>query len=335
MSTLARVDVHDAAQFAAWFDLYSRAWRLASGDDEGWLAEEWRARAGDDTAPIFDCLYRLGPADAPTGVANAEYNDYDNRHLARAEFYVEPTQRRRGVGAALLAALEDEVRARGRTTLAVRVLVPPEGSAGSVARAFAAAHGYRLAATSIRRAWHLPRPPGELDALEARWRDRAGDYRTLSYVGPTPDALVDERARLAGLIATAVPDAGVRNEAERWDAPRVRELEAHAEAMGRHLIVALARDPSSGRLVGFSELTVSRARPSTAYQWGTLVEPAHRGRGLAGLMKIAAVHALGAISPATTRVVTENDARNAPVVAMNEALGFQVVGKNLTFAKDL
>jgi RimJ/RimL family protein N-acetyltransferase len=335
VSGFALVDVHDAAQFAPWFALHDRAGRLASGEDEGWLEEEWRARAGDDSAPIHDRLYRLGPLDAPLGVANAEYNDYDNRHLARAELYVDPPWRRRALGTALLGALEDEIRSRGRSTLAVRVLVAPQGGAGAAARGFAAARGYRHAATAVRRAWPLPRPPAELDALEARWRARAGTYRIISSVGPTPEEHLGERARLCGLIATAVPDAGVRAEPERWDAARVRELEAHAEALGRHLVVALACDPSSGRPVGYSEVSVSRRAPSSAYQWGTLVEPAHRGRGLAGLMKCAAVRALSEVSPATRRVVTENDARNTAVIAMNEALGFRVVGEHLTFVRDL
>lgn len=334
MSGLARVEVADRAAFDAWFALYDRAFRLASGDDEGWLAEEWRARAGDDSAPVHDRLYRLGPPEAPIGVAHAEYNEFDNRHLARAGLFVDPARRRAGVGTALLAGLAEEVRSRGRTTLLVRVLVAPGGEAAATARAFARATGLRPTTTAVRRAWSVP-PSAELDALDARWAARSAGYEVVAYCGPTPEELLEERARLAALIGSAVPDQGVGAEPERWDGARVRALEADVEAMGRQFVVALARERASGRLVGFSEVTVSRRRPATAYQWGTLVEPAHRRFGLAARLKVAAARALAAASPATTRILTENDARNAPVVAMNEALGFAVVAENLSFAADL
>ncbi|HQU26297.1 MAG TPA: GNAT family N-acetyltransferase [Acidimicrobiales bacterium] len=332
-SALARVAVEDGPAFVAWVDCHDRAHRDASGTAESWLAEEWRARAGDDAAPVHSRLYRLGPAESPDAVAVAEYNDLDDPRLARAELFVDPARRRRGHGTALLAGLVEQVRALGRDTLMVRVLVIPGGEAARAALAFAGARGLTHTSTSVRRVWDLD--PGALGALVARGRTRAVGYEVLTLDGPTPQALLAERARLAGLIAGSVPDAGAGAHEERWSSDRVRDLERHVATMGRRLVVALARERASGRLVGFSEVTVSRARPRTAYQWGTFVEPDHRGRGVAGSMKVAAARALVAVSPATTRIVTENDARNAPVIAMNEALGFRVSAENLVFVATL
>lgn len=334
MSAIARVRVDDGLAFSAWFECYDRAQRLASGSAEGWLEEEWRARAGDDTAPIHSRLFRLGPASAPDGVAVAEVNDLDDVRLARAELYVDPERRRRGLGTALLAGLSDEVGALGRDTLMVRVLVAPRGEATRAALAFARARGLRHTSTSLRREWDLV--PESLARLEERYRDRARGYAVTTVVGPTPAALLAERARLAGLIAGAMPDAGAGSREEHWDCARVRDLERHVADMGRQLVVALAHEEgSSARLVGFSEVTVSRTRPGTAYQWGTFVEPGHRGRGVAAWMKVAAARALVATSPATTRIVTENDARNVAVIAMNESLGQRVTGENLVFVTRL
>lgn len=334
MSGVTRVEVDDTDDFAAWFALFDRAQRLAAGDDEGWLAEEWRARAGDEGVPVHDRLYRLGPRGAPLAVAHAAFNALDNRHLADAGLFVDPAHRRGGLGTELLAGLSDVVRARGVTTLVVRVLVAPGSAADAAARGFARARGLRHTTTAVRRAWTLPGGP-ELEALATRWAARAAGYDVVVYRGPTPEDLLSERARLAALIGSAVPDPGVGTEPERWDGARVRALEARVEQMGRLFDVALARETASGRLVGFSELTVSRERPHSAYQWGTFVETAHRRRGIAAWLKVEAARALVAASPATTRILTENDARNAPVVAMNESLGFRVTGENLSFAVDL
>ena len=334
MSPLARVGADDGPAFDAWFECYDRAQRDASGSDEGWLAEEWRARAGDDTAPVHSRLYRLGPVGSPDAVAAVEYNDLDDARLAIAELYVEGPRRRRGLGTALLAGLVDEVRALGRDTLMVRVLVVPGGEAASAALGFAGARGLAHTSTAVRRVWDLD-DTDRLAGLEARGRDRARGYAVLVLDGPTPAALLAERARLAGRIAGDVPDAGAGAREEHWDPARVRDLERHVAAMGRRLVVAVARDRANGRLVGFSEVTVSRTRPRTAYQWGTFVEPEHRGRGVATWMKAAAARALVAASPATSRIVTENDARNAPVIAMNEALGFRVTAESLVFVAGL
>ncbi len=333
MSGLARVDVDDGPAFSAWVECYDRAQRHASGADEGWLPEEWRARARDDAAPIHSRLYRLGPAGSPDAVAVAEYNGLDNVRLAQTELYVDPARRRRGLGTALLSGLVDEVGALGRDTLMVRALVAPASEAARAALAFADARGLAHTSTSLRRVWDLD--PATLARLEDRRRARARGYEVLIVVGPTPAALLEERARLAGLIAGAVPDAGAGASEQRWDPARVRDLERHVADLGRRLVVALAREGSSGRLVGFCEVTVSRSRPRTAYQWGTFVEPEHRERGVASWMKVAAARALLAVSPATTRLLTENDARNAPVIAMNESLGQRVVAENLVFVATL
>lgn len=330
VSALARVRVDDGPAFRAWFECYDRAQRHASGSAESWLIEEWRARAADDTAPIHSRLFRLGPAGAPVGVAAVELNDLDDVRLARAELYVDPERRRRGWGTALLAGLLEEVRALGRDTLMVRVLVEPSGEAKRAALAFAGARGLTHTSTSPSRVWDLA--PESLARLEDRYRLRATGYAVTTVVGPTPEALVAERARLAGLIAGAVPDAGAGVREERWDPARVRDLERHVADLGREIVVALAHEEGTGaRLVGFSEVTVSLTRPTTAYQWGTFVEPDHRGRGVAAWMKVAAARALLATSPATTRIVTQNDARNVAVIAMNESLGQRVSAETLVF----
>jgi len=132
-----------------------------------------------------------------------------------------------------------------------------------------------------------------------------------------------------------VPDAGYGLEEERWDAARLRGHEARTHEMGRDLLVAVARERSSGELVGFSELSVSRERPGTAYQWDTLVARAHRGHRLGGLLKVATMRLLEAGGYETHQIMTSNNERNVAMIAVNEALGARPSGGIVTWRKRL
>ena len=67
-------------------------------------------------------------------------------------------------------------------------------------------------------------------------------------------------------------------------------------------------------------------RRTLAHQWNTLVLREHRGRRLGLLVKLAALRLLAREEPQATRVVTWNAQENAPMIAVNEALGFRVAG---------
>lgn len=66
---------------------------------------------------------------------------------------------------------------------------------------------------------------------------------------------------------------------------------------------------------------------------GPLHVQEHRGRRLGTLGKLANLRQLLDASPRTTGVVTHNAAENRPMMAVNEAMGFEVVCDVLTWEK--
>jgi RimJ/RimL family protein N-acetyltransferase len=112
---------------------------------------------------------------------------------------------------------------------------------------------------------------------------------------------------------------------EHWDATRIREFEALHVARGRTVLSAGA--VKDGRLVAFTDLQVSLAQPERAQQSGTLVLREHRGHRLGALMKTAVLREVLAAFPSVRRISTYNSDSNAPMVAVNEALGFQPAGR--------
>jgi GNAT superfamily N-acetyltransferase len=333
----SRIDARDDAVFNAWFSVLQRSERHHTDEDNmGWHPEEWRARSLDESAPKVHHLYSFGPTlDAPVAVGALEVTRDDNLHWIRGDLFVDPTQRRRGYGTAVLHELEARARELKRASLLINVIEGAHEIGTGPNRPFATVHGYRVAEENVRRDLTWPRPNGELDRLWDEWSPHALDYDIVSWTKGTPDELVNARAHLSSIMPSETPHVDLDVEPEQWDADRVRHHEATTDRMGRDLLVAAARHRATGDVVGYSELTVSREQPGTAYQWDTLVVGAHRGHRLGGLLKITTMRLLGAGGYATKKITTFNSVLNGPMIEVNEALGARVGGAMVAWRKDL
>jgi len=332
----ARVDARDDDEFTAWFGVLERSEHADSrGRRDGWLPQEWRARALDLDAPSYVEIFSYGPAHAPRAVGALEVTRTDNLEWIRANLFVDPRQRRQGHGSATLAHLEDRARALGRRTLIFNVREDERDLYAGPSRHFAPLHAYHVAEENVVRELSWPRPAGALEQLENLYGPLARDYEILSWRNGAPLELLSGLARVKAVMPVEVPDAGYGAEKEVWDDARFRHHEERVNQMGRDLLVAAARHRESSELVGFSELTVSREQPGTAYQWDTLVVRAHRGHRLGALLKVATMRLLESGGYLTQRIYTSNNSLNAPMIAVNEALGFLPTGGNVTWQKDL
>jgi len=332
-----RIDALNADHFDAWFAVLQRSEQQRDGGaGQGWHPDEWRARAVDELAPRVFRLYSYGPSLAqPVAVGALELTRDDNLSFIEASLYVDPSKRRHGYGSQLLAKLEESARELRRPTLVIYVIEGAQEIGSGANRPFALRHGYRIAEENVRRDLAWPRPDGDLDRLWEEWRPFAREYEIISWTGGTPDELVEARAHLSAIMPAETPHVDLDVEAEHWDAARVRHHEHTTDKMGRDLLVAAARHVPTGELVAFSELTVSRQQPQTAYQWDTLVIGRHRGHRLGGLLKVATMRLLSDGGYATTKITTFNSKLNAPMIAVNEALGARIAGGMVAWRKDL
>jgi GNAT superfamily N-acetyltransferase len=245
----------------------------------------------------------------------------DNPTLAFVDVAVHPEHRRQGVGRALHDEAVRLCEDAGRTSLVTEVDEPHPATAG---RAFALRHGWTCDLLETRRDLALPPDEQRLSALEAEARRAADGYDLVTWRDRTPDQLLDDRALLEQRMSTDAPNGDLPMEEERWDGARVREQEALHVARGRTVLSAGA--VKAGRLVAFTELQVSLSDPRQAHQSGTLVLREHRGHRLGALIKAAVLREL-ATMPEVRRIITYNSDSNAPMVAVNEALGFRPAGQ--------
>jgi GNAT superfamily N-acetyltransferase len=335
MEFLRVAALHDD-DFAEWFGVLQRAELFRDGGvGGGWRPDEWRARAVDDTAAVVTHLVALRVAGRMVAVAGIELSRDDHLTTARCDLFVDPDQRRRGYGTALLRACEEYVAERGRTELRCYAIEGAHEFGTAPNRAFAPRRGYTLGDELARRDLAWPQPAARLLALRDEWAPFAKEYDVHGWRGAMPERFVEGYAALAGRLLVDAPHANLEEEEERWDAERVRAHEATTNEMGRDLFVAVAIERATGTLVGLTELTVSREDPGTAYQWSTLVHGDHRGHRLGGLAKVVNLLQFLDAGSATTRVSTFNSTLNEPMIRVNEALGATLAGGMVAWKRRL
>jgi hypothetical protein len=150
---------------------------------------------------------------------------------------------------------------------------------------------------------------------------------------PAPDDTVGEVAALNAAMADAPREAG--QEAQTWDAARVRLDERRVAAMGLRAHVVAARGPGGGELAALTQVCVDPAIPEWGFQELTAVARPHRGHRLGLLVKLDMLGLLAAREPQVTRIDTGNADGNQHMIAINDQLGFRVSGRWLSWELDV
>jgi GNAT superfamily N-acetyltransferase len=285
----------------------------------------------------FDLL-AAGEAGGPiVGIGMMERALRDNRHCAEVTVAVHPVHRRRGIGRAIVERMGDVAVADGRRSLNAIVDVPVALAADHASVHFAPRVGFQAMLPGNTRHLCVPVDEARLDGLRAvvaAGRDAAA-YRTFTFVTPWPNGVLEDHCELLRHMSTDEPAGDGDKEEETWDGQRVREEDELLSARGARKLAAVAQHVASGRLVAFTEILLAHDTPDQAWQLATLVHPDHRGRRLGLAVKIANLDFLAARAPAVQVIVTGNAQENAPMISVNEMLGFEVAGVGTFWQKAL
>lgn len=266
--------------------------------DHAWLVE------GDDT-PIT-CGYCWS-------------NSAGDPRVMDCDVLVRRDHRRQGLGSRLLRAICIEAAGDGR-----RLLTWSTYGAASPGDAFSHRAGGRVA--RVNRTSELALSDVDWTMIE-NWT-RAEPARGLGYRLEMVDGVFPERLRTDAATLHHIMQSAPREALDRGDvlvdADFVAQLDRALAAAGRTRWTIFMRD-AEGACIGGTEVTFEASDPGTAFQQNTGIDPAHRGLGLAKWVKAAMLSRIRQQQPDATRVRTGNASSNAPMLAINDALGFQTI----------
>jgi GNAT superfamily N-acetyltransferase len=276
--------------------------------------------------PAADVEYWVSyEGDVLVGTAMLELPTSDNPDNAAVEILVDPAHRRRGVGRAIAEHALARVRDLGRRRVVAEVLESRPGHDGDTEGvAFARAMGAEQALVEVRRRLDFTRvPAGRTEQLLAESAAASPDYHLVPWRDRAPDQVLDGVATLEGRMVTDAPMGTLEWEPERYDAKRWRELEDTFVGRERRVYGCAAVHTASGEVAGYTMVGLDGDVPEHAWQSTTIVHPDHRGHRL-GLRLKADTHVrLVAAEPELRTIDTWNAGENAPMIAVNELMGYR------------
>jgi GNAT superfamily N-acetyltransferase len=254
----------------------------------------------------------------PVGCSACWSDSAGDPTLMRCYVYVRTPWRRRGVGWQLTRPVIDIAEAGGRSSLVANTF-------GSVPAGQAFAVRLGAQAARVNRASELRMSEVDWDLVQS-WLDasrpRALGYSLDFWDGPFPDELAGDAAVFYNIVQTA-PRDDLAIADEILDAGHVAELDRVLAEAGRQRWTIFVRDVD-GRCVGGTEMGFEPWDATVAWQQDTGIGEAHRGRGLAKWVKASMLQRIRHERPDVERVRTSNAFSNAPMLAINNKLGFEI-----------
>jgi GNAT superfamily N-acetyltransferase len=324
---IERLDLADADTIRGCFETFLAAQKIDEPDGpwfteqpfRGWLTVGW----GGDPREVWVVP---GPDEGPVaGWYRLEMPDLENLDQVDLTIEVHPAQRRHGLGRALLQHAAVRAAEHGRSVL--------NGGTrgGSAGEPFARSVGAQPGLVDVQRVMDLRAVGDErLARLRETAEQAAAGYSLITWTGLVPEEFLEQAAALFAALNDAPHDAHI--EPAAWDVQRVRErvngLRPH---YGVRTYGVVARHDATGELAALTEVGVDPADPGWGHQMLTGVTRQHRGHRLGLLVKTAMAQWLITAEPTVERVQTWNAESNRYMIAVNEALGYTILGQPTTW----
>lgn len=243
--------------------------------------------------------------------------DAANAHLGWCVLGVVPERRSQGIGTMLAREVGAAAVASERT-----VVMGETTSLVAAGEAFAVALGAEAglaAETSELRIDDID--SAQMDAWTERGRSQEDRFRLFWVDGPWPEELRPEVVSLT-IVMNDAPFGDLDLNDQQFTVGALIGFEDELRSRKIDRITAVVEEVATCRLVGFTQVFINPSFPDLLQQGDTGVFPEFRGLGLGKWLKAEMVLRVMAERGEITRIRTENASANAPMLAINHAMGF-------------
>ncbi|MFQ5986247.1 MAG: GNAT family N-acetyltransferase [Thermoplasmata archaeon] len=239
-----------------------------------------------------------------------------NSHMAWVDPQVVTPHRRKGVGRALLAKATEVARGRDRSLLM-------GGTDEEDGRRFIETIGAQVALTWRENRLVLDQVDWDMVHQWAAEGPTRSPKTTLRFFGNyLDDDLVEEFCEMANEVSNQEP-RGDLDLGDEFLTPEIlkERIDSFVDAGGalRRAITV----EGDGRISGYTVMGQFPSEASLIHQYGTGVREVYRGRGLGKWVKAAMLLRVREEFPEVEVVITGNATVNAPMLSINDRLGFR------------
>ena len=150
----------------------------------------------------------------------------------------------------------------------------------------------------------------------------AAEYEIGFWRNRVPEEDIEAVAKLMEVMNNA-PIGKLQIEDETVSPEQIRQWEKSRSMRGIESWLCYVRHRDTKEFAGFTQVFWTKDSPQTLYQGGTGVLEPHRGHGLGKWLKSAMVERILEDKPELKYIETGNAVSNAPMLAINKAMGFR------------